>query len=138
MSYIRPEPLFTLCRWQDCLARLESSAASISALPFTSTRRFSHAILSPSSDFESRCLREAEAHELSLFQPTTRLSAAVRAAEGLSRGNGRRSLAPVGQGTPWPAPSPLKKSRVKGAADHQGAAQEAQRLLLAAERLLQI
>lgn len=121
---------------QDSFARIEASASKIASLPFHSHRRFSHALLSPNSDFERHCIREAEAHELSLFRVTgQRPEQAVH--HQLQRLRTRRSLAPSSAHPSliqWPAPSPVKGSN-KGL---NSPVHEAQRLLLAAERLLQI
>ena len=131
---------------EESLSRLHQYSVTIAATPFSTRTSFSRAVLCSTDFFEAHCLREAEVHELSLFQTTSSSTVAAQNAvvaqqlELLAAKNHSiapsakkwERLGPLRRGAIEP-PTPLRH-RATTTADEEGP----ERYLLAAKKLLEV
>ena len=122
---------------EDSIARIQEYADKIEGLSFRSTNSFSHVMLLPIDDFEQVCLREAEAHEISLFRPTQPSSsknAGQKMRQSIATAGNIRNLSKAFGPQRRDAPPP--NSPLKG----QNMTEEinANRYIVAADKLLQV
>lgn len=122
---------------QDALDRLAASSSKLADLPFRNTTSFSRAVLEPRLLLD--LIREAEPHELALFQQASNGTASAFVAEQLERlrlgrsVNGRwdlpKRVGPLRRSAP-DRPSPLKRRAVDQ--------DDPERYLQAASKLLSV
>ncbi|KAL8290237.1 hypothetical protein RQP46_003176 [Phenoliferia psychrophenolica] len=113
----------------DSLSSMRQSSALIASLPFRETRAFAYGALASTGEFEQRCLRDAEPHELALFTTTeTKFDPAT--ASGVREGwTATKRPAPKRAMGNRAQASPFKERRGIGNVDPARALRAAQKLL---------
>lgn len=119
----------------ESLASIAQSSSLIRSLTFHQTQVFTLAVLSPEAWFETHLIRDAEPHEVSLFRPSDNRYDPIHAQEE-EKWVATKRKGPERLGALEKA-SPLKEGSA-GRKAGGGAADDPERCILAAQRLLEI